>query len=539
MRVSITTGTALRLAVAIAAAVVAAMGATTIASAGARVLRVGVYHGNRGQFRTIQAAVDAAHRGDWILIAPGDYKMRGARTPRGDRDAPAGVLVTTSGVHLRGMNRNRVVIDGTRPGSAACSRRRGAQGFGPRGHGGRLGRNGIMVYKADHVSVDNLTICNFLSGHGSAGNELWFNGGGGSGKIGGWGFKSRYVTATSTFFGGESTAAAYGIFSSNWNGGTWDRTYVSNFNDSGYYIGACHQVCNQTLDHGWAQYNALGYSGTNSGGRLLVEHSIFDRNEDGFDTNSQNNDDFPSPQNGACPHGAISPITHTRSCWVFMHNYVYDNNNPNVPSAGAAAAGPVGTGLSISGGRNDTIMDNRFVGNRAWGAIFVAYPDFEKPPANAKPPCRGGLRNGSLLGAGSCLYDDWSDALVGNTFARNGGYGNPTNGDFEQLNLLPGPTDCFRANVNTAGSLTPGAAMLQQTRPRCDGTISQNLNLPFLNEALCDSQVKLGGFGCQPGDSYPRRTRVIMHPLPRHLPTMPNPCRGVPTNPWCKPFFRR
>jgi hypothetical protein len=25
-----------------------------------------------------------------------------------------------------------------------------------------------------------------------------------------------------------------------------------------------------------------------------------------------------------------------------------------------------------------------------------------------------------------------------------------------------------------------------------------------------------------------------MHKLPKHLATMPNPCKGVPANPWCK-----
>ena len=57
------------------------------------------------------------------------------------------------------------------------------------------------------------------------------------------------MTATSTFFKGETTAAEYGIFSSNWTGGTWDQSYASNFNDSGYYIGACQQVCHQTIEH--------------------------------------------------------------------------------------------------------------------------------------------------------------------------------------------------------------------------------------------------------------------------------------------------
>jgi hypothetical protein len=58
-----------------------------------------------------------------------------------------------------------------------------------------------------------------------------------------------------------------------------------------------------------------------------------------------------------------------------MDNYVHDNNNPNVPYSGSAGAGPVGTGMSVSGGRNDTIINNRFVNNEAWGVIFVPYPD--------------------------------------------------------------------------------------------------------------------------------------------------------------------
>ena len=70
------------------------------------------------------------------------------------------------------------------------------------------GRNGIVVWKADDVSVENLTVCNFLGGAGDSGNEIWWNGGDGSGKIGLTGYHGRYLTGTSTYFSGESTAAA-------------------------------------------------------------------------------------------------------------------------------------------------------------------------------------------------------------------------------------------------------------------------------------------------------------------------------------------
>ena len=38
------------------------------------VLTVGTFHDKKGEYATIQAAVDAAKKGDWILVAPGDYK---------------------------------------------------------------------------------------------------------------------------------------------------------------------------------------------------------------------------------------------------------------------------------------------------------------------------------------------------------------------------------------------------------------------------------------------------------------------------------
>ena len=121
------------------------------------VLRVGSYHGISGQFQTIQAAVNAARPGDWILIGPGDYHEQGP--------SKHGVLVTTPSIHIRGMDRNRVIVDGTLPGDSTCSSDPARQDFGPKGSG----RNGIEVLKVDGVSVENLMVCNFMSD--SSGNN--------------------------------------------------------------------------------------------------------------------------------------------------------------------------------------------------------------------------------------------------------------------------------------------------------------------------------------------------------------------------------
>jgi hypothetical protein len=496
----------------------------------ARVLRVGTLKGIGGQYKTIQAAVNHARNGDWILVAPGDYKEHSGNAPHGLKHTPAGVLITKGGIRLRGMNRNKVIVDGTKPGSGTCSRKASAQEYGPRSKSGRLGLNGIMVWKARNVWIQNLTVCNYLHGAGDNGNEIWWNGGDGSFHVGGHKFYGSFLTATSTFFKNEQTAARYGIFSSNWSGGTWDRIYTSNFNDSGIYIGACQQICDQTVNHAWSQFSALGYSGSNSGGTLIIKNSQFDNNKDGFDTNSQNGDN-PPPQNGACPNNGVSPITHTHSCWVFMDNNVHDNNNPNVPFAGSAGAGPVGTGISLSGARNDTVMHNRFVRNGAWGVIVLVYPD-------SGGPCIGGTPNSPLLGQGSCLYDDWGNALVGNTFAGNGFFGHPSNGDFQQLKLETHPNNCFSGNTGQGGApLSPDAAALQQSSPTCTSTpvAGGQSNPSFVGEVLCDTQLSLSPPtppSCPTGQ-YPRRSKVVMHRLPKHLSTMPNPCAGVPANPWC------
>ena len=174
------------------------------------------------QFSSIQAAVDAARPGDWILVAPGDYHERGDYTTHQPTDeAGAGVLITTPNIHLRGLDRNGVVVDGTQPGSPRCSSAAGNRGLRPNG----LGRNGVEVFKADGVTVENITACNFLDGSGGGGNQIWFNGGDGSGQVGMGPFGGDFLSATSTFYGGsDAPAGTYGIFTSNSRGPGGDAT---------------------------------------------------------------------------------------------------------------------------------------------------------------------------------------------------------------------------------------------------------------------------------------------------------------------------
>jgi hypothetical protein len=77
------------------------------AAATPSVLLVGSWHGRPGQFTMISAAVATAKPCDWILVGPGDYNENPGQE--------TAVRITTPDVHLRGMNRNQVVVDGTRP----------------------------------------------------------------------------------------------------------------------------------------------------------------------------------------------------------------------------------------------------------------------------------------------------------------------------------------------------------------------------------------------------------------------------------------
>ena len=173
-----------------------------------------------------------------------------------------------------------------------------------------------------------------------------------------------------------------------------------------------------------------------------------DNNLDGINANSANGDN-PPPQNGACPNGGVSPITGTHSCTVFIHNYVHNNNNVNVPGQSEPPPGSVptnslpyaaaGTGIVIDGGRNDTMMDNLISDNDAWGVTV-------NPLLDSGPPCTGGTLD--LNPAGSCLFDEWGDAILDNKFGKNGGYGHPTNGDIAWLSFTDGhPTPCFHGNT--------------------------------------------------------------------------------------------
>ena len=502
-----------------------------------RVLTVGTWHGIKGKYKTIQAAVDAAKPGDWVVIAPGDYKERGDYrhpAPQGPGWPGAGVQITTPNIHLLGLSRSGVIVDGTKSGPA-CSSAKKDQDYGPSG----VGRNGILVYKASGVTISNLTVCNFLSGKGDgAGNQIWWNAGYTTGQPAPMAYTGSYLNATTQYFSPkDGHQATYGIFASDSTGpGLIKYTYANNMNDSSYYIGACPD-CNAVLDHAHGQNSVLGYSGTNSGGHLVISNSEFDHNSTGLDTNTQGIGDPPAPQNGACPSGAApGDITSAPNgnCWMLINNYIHDNNNRNVPGNTLAM---VGVGISLSGAHNDTLKHNRFVNNKAWAVAIVPFVD------NAKQnECTGGLWGNStvstLLGA-SCLFEGTGIHVTGNTFVNNGGFGNPTNGDIFNLSGLfdnHGLANCFDNNIDSKG-LTTEPSGLQTTNAMCGQPlqlITDGMGLQRAFHVLCNLQQAATDSTYCNGDVYPHPSKIVIIKIPKQQ-SMPNPCKGLPSRPaFCK-----
>ncbi|MGH3563921.1 MAG: hypothetical protein ACRDTN_19620, partial [Mycobacterium sp.] len=242
---------------------------------------------------------------------------------------------------------------------------------------------------------------------------------------------------------------------------------------------------------------------------------------------------------GHCPGSETGP-TGTQSCWVLTGNSIHDNNNPNVPTgSGVLGTLPVGTGVSISGGRFDTVTNNNISNNGAWGVLLVPYPDTETPPRIAH--CGGGVGLGSF-----CYFDDWGNEIANNTMSNNGSFGNPANVDLAEMSNLNFPGNCFHGNVDTSGTaigythMQLGSPGVTSAPPFLQSFPSNICGIPGVGAPLlsilslqlaCNSQA-LGPCPSTPYTNYPRQTQVQMMPLPAQ-PSMPNPCLGVPQNPWC------
>jgi len=246
---------------------------------------------------TIQAAVDSAAEGSLILVAPGTYEEE--------------VNVTTDDLVIRGLDRNETILEG-----------------------GFERENGIRVLEADGVAVENMTAQNYT------GNGFFWTGVDG--------YRGSYLNAIRN--------GDYGIYAFGSQNGTFEHSYASGSPDAGYYIGQCYP-CDALIDDVTAEWNGLGYSGTNSGGNLLIVNSVFTQNRAGIIPNSQTSEGC-SPQNET----------------TIVGNVVADNNNDQTAAIGVALQG-MWNGILVTGGNNNVIERNRVDNHEVTGIAVAPRPE--------------------------------------------------------------------------------------------------------------------------------------------------------------------
>src|SRR6266571_7213645 len=262
------------------------------------------------QYSTIQAAVNAAAPGDLVSIGPSNNP---------DGTYYESVRVKTPNITIRGRNRNTVILDGQY----------------------KLD-DGFEVL-ADNVVIENITARHFV------GNGFYWTGV--------TGYRGSYLTA---YANGD-----YGIYSYSAINGQFDHSLAAGHPDSGFYIGACHP-CNALITNVISEDNALGFSGTNAGGNLVISNSIWRNNMSGIDPNTLDSEPDP-PQDGD----------------TIINNLVENNNNVDAP-AKVLEYPAIGNGILLGGGNNNSVEGNRVSGHKYYGILVISNIDknFWQPSGN-------------------------------------------------------------------------------------------------------------------------------------------------------------
>ncbi len=290
-------------------------------------------------FATIQAAVDASAPGDLILIDEGVYNESvfvGSEHP---------------GITIRGVDRNKVVLDGNFELPVA-----------------------IEADGADNVVMENMTARNYV------GNGFYWQ------SVDG--FRGSYLTAY--------RIGIYAIFSFDSANGVFEHSYASGSADAAYYVGQCHP-CNIRMTDLTAEYSALGYSGTNAGGDLVIENSLWQNNGTGILPNSLTSEANP-PQRQA----------------TIVNNVVRQNNNLDTPATGLSGS-LIGVGIGLAGGNENVVEGNVVEDHDKYGIAVFPLPE----PDPIWIPVDNVVRGNEVSGSGLADLTVTAGSGEGNCFADN------------------------------------------------------------------------------------------------------------------------
>lgn len=298
---------------------------------------------------TIQRAVDRSTPGSLVLVAPGVYEESVVVGPK------------HPDIVIRGIDRDRTVLDGrfdTEPGSESA----------------------IKVL-ADGVAIENMTARNYV-GNGF----VWIRANG---------YRGSYLSAVRN---GE-----YGLYAFDSVHGQFDHSYASGSADAGFYIGHC-DPCDALIVDSEAEWNGLGYSGTNAGGDVVLARSNWHDNRVGIAPNTGPSD-RPPPDSGT----------------TIVGNRVQDNANAAAPAVELAAT-MFGDGILLAGSSGNVVGRNLVTGHPRFGIGVIPLPG---PEGQEGFDARDNTVRDNVLfanGFGLASFATFDDALDsgGNCFSGNG-----------------------------------------------------------------------------------------------------------------------
>jgi hypothetical protein len=345
-------------------------------------------HNVPDEFPTIQAAVDASSDGDLVLIAPGTYNEA--------------VDIVTPNLTIRGLDRDGVVLDGEFELD-----------------------NGIRVLGASGVVVENLTAQNYTNN-----GVFW---------IQSTGYRASHIN---TYRTGD-----YGIYAFDSVKGQIDNSHTIGSRDAGIYIGQCYP-CDAVVDNVISSHNGLGYSGTNSGGNLLIVNSVWHDNRAGI-----------------VPNSGSYELCYPERETTIVGNLVYDNNNQENAAISDARLVQL-NGIVIAGGIRNIVERNRVDSHDRTGIALVPYPE-EAPNDNVsieaewEIPCDESRELEIVVPDGLVLWQPWENVIRDNVVSNSGDADIGIDSIDIDLSTL---RNCFSDNV--VERTAPSA--LQELAP-CDG----------------------------------------------------------------------
>ncbi|HTY97822.1 MAG TPA: hypothetical protein VMB91_12325, partial [Solirubrobacteraceae bacterium] len=303
----------------------------------------------------------------------------------------------------------------------------------------------------------------------------------------------------------------------------WEKIYASGYDDSGMYLGAC-QECQAKIIEPVMENNQLGYSGSNSGGSLLIEGGIFRRNSSGVAPNGENPGDGPPVQDGQCNHdpknkkpkkGWLPEFTTTNiaRCTIIRHNLITENNNNSTPATGSAEGAPFGAGVELPGDYGDLVEENTITDNASDGVLAFEYP-------NPFPPT-----------SETIYFQNSGNKVAKNVLSGNGTLGmNPKfegdiafeGGVFKEKSV----DNCFSGNTYS-GNTYPAPSELETTWG-CQNATTPN----FITLANASEGTEFIDYLLALQEHSENRTREPQAAPPAQE-TMSNPCREVPVTPLC------